>query len=290
MKSYSVVVLYYQFGEAFRNTLTNLLNQSAPPTEVVVIDNASGDGVISGLVDTFPNVHFVELTVNLGYAGGMNQGLSELQADHDWVLFLTHEVELDTECLEKLLDASESQQGHRVSVLGPSLSLARDGTIWSLGGEFTRAGGTTHRTDLDWSAPVRSATWLDGSCLLVNAEIMAARGHFAESFFLYWEDVELSTRLSSAGLVLCVLGAHAYQSTSMTPTYFTARNRILYWRMRRDPLKLLFSVFAVLAKCALRDVPQLRSDGPARLIARLQGLQHGFSGQLNLSHAKVLER
>ncbi|BDZ47753.1 glycosyltransferase [Naasia aerilata] len=54
MSTYSAVVLYYRHGPAVAETLRHLLAQTLPPTEVVVVDNCSSDGVLDALASEFP--------------------------------------------------------------------------------------------------------------------------------------------------------------------------------------------------------------------------------------------
>jgi len=279
VNEYGAVVLYYRRGVEFRSTLDDLLSQSVPPSDVVVVDNASNDGVIESISHDYPSVSFIESASNVGYSGGMNLGMRSLRADSAWILCLTHEVRLDQDCVSEMLSAA-GKSAIEVVQAGPVLQFLGTADIWSRGGAFTRTGAPVHIVARESSADFQEVNWLDGSCTLTRSAAFAKYGHFDEDFYLYWEDVELSTRFGMHGAVINVSTANAKQSTSTTPVYYKARNRVLYWRKRRSLINVVHAVVFNAAKLSLQDVLLRKSGWRLRARARRLGMVDGFSGRL----------
>lgn len=273
--SYAAVILYYKLGPAIVDCIESLYAQKAAPVEVVLVDNASNDGVLEGLVSRWPSLRLLTLPTNSGYAAGMNTGVEALERSSDFVLLLTHEVVMHESCAEHLVTALE-QSG--ASQAGPLLMRKSTGTLWSAGGQLTPLGKPRHD-----SAPppdVRTVEWLDGACTMVGRQAFEKIGGFDPRYFLYWEDVDLSYRLAEYGGSVVAPLATAGQDTNTTPPYYEARNRILMWRIHRRPLRLV----AGAASQVLRSVIQLASSANRqRGRARLAGVRSGLFARLTAS-------
>lgn len=69
------------------------LSQSAVPVSVVVVDNASTDGIVQYIRQNYPNVHVIETGSNLGFAKANNIGI-RYALDHlaDYILLLNQDA------------------------------------------------------------------------------------------------------------------------------------------------------------------------------------------------------
>lgn len=278
---YSAVLLYYKGSPSVEHSIDDLLRQTAPPTAIIIVDNNSGDGVIDEIIARRPELAAITLDRNLGYAGGMNVGISACTTN--WVLLVTHEVRMNEDCVETMLDVANSDP--TIVQVGPILKLVDSDTVWSVGGEITPSGAVRHPAPRH-DGLVRDVDWLDGACQLVNAEALHLIGLLDERYFLYWEDVALSRQLSRLGRVVVAIGAVAEQGTSRTPVYFKARNRVLFWRAERSSSRVAAAVTVTLFQL-FRDA--FRRDGVV-LRARFVGLLDGFSGSLHPAHYSARER
>lgn len=269
--SYSAVILYFKRGPEVKQTLDALLGQSAKAIEIVVVDNASGDGVLDDIAPGYPEVRFLRLAANAGYSGGMNAGYRALRADSQYTVFLTHEVILDANCLKDIFSADLPSD---FSMAGPGLRLVGSDENWSTGGTISVMGNVSHDTN---AMHTRRVDWIDGSCMIVRRADLQKVGMFDEDYFLYWEDVDLSIRLGRMGGVFCVPSALARQDTGTAPIYYRERNRILLWRKQHAPVKLIGSVLSSLAKTLVKD---LRKFDHNRASARFLGVFDGLTGRL----------
>lgn len=269
---YAAVILYYKLGPLIYETISRLQQQTCPPAEILIVDNDSNDQILeSAFVNT--QVRVSKLDVNAGYSGGMIHGESLVSDEIDYILFMTHEVQLEPDCVQHLAEAINDGTGN--VLVGPALTKGIAGPVWSYGGAFAPYGSVRHIVESD---SMQEAEWLDGACLLMNRSVYKSVGGFDPEYFLYWEDVDISVRMKSVGRILCVRDARGSQETGYSPTYFKTRNQILFWRKRREPWKIMQSVTTFVIKVAARDVP--KRDWAA-VKARLTGIKHGFDGRLN---------
>lgn len=282
--NYAAVILYYRLGAEIRGTVDALLHQSHPPVEVVIVDNHSLDGVLPRLEQVFGNqVRVIYLPDNRGYSGGMKAGCESLSTDAEYVLLMTHEVVLGGTCARELVAALELDPA--ISQAGPVIVDARTKRIWSTGGIIDRLGSVKHDLRIP-SATVQTADWLDGCCSMVPRRWTTA-SLFDSRYFLYWEDVDMSSTLARYGRVVVVREAHATQSTGTAPIYYATRNRIIYWKKQRRPAYVITASLHALTKIVANDLIAMDKTSAA---ARWHGLLDGWTGLIRMSHSNARER
>ena len=103
-----VVAINYDGGEMTVRCLDALAGLTWPVErrEVVLVDNASVDGLIEHLPRTHPDVRVIESLVNTGFAGGCNLGI-EAPGDYDYVALVNNDALVAPGWLEPLVDALE---------------------------------------------------------------------------------------------------------------------------------------------------------------------------------------
>ncbi len=107
-----VVVLNYDGGDMTLRCLTALHEVEWPEEslEIVLVDNASIDGIAPRVRAEMPWVHLIEHTHNVGFAGGCNLGLRDLDGV-DYVALLNNDAIPDRDWLRPLVDTLESDPG-----------------------------------------------------------------------------------------------------------------------------------------------------------------------------------
>jgi GT2 family glycosyltransferase len=224
----------------------------------------------------------LELDRNDGYAAGMNAGARWMPEDVDFLLLLTHECLLAPDALERLVLAL--QQDPRCAMAGPLLGLhTSPEMVWSAGGRLAAwTGRPLHirkptLTALWRSEPPVEVAWLDGAALLVRADAFRRVRQFDETYFLYYEELDLCLRLRRAGYALrCVPAATAWQEPGDASPYLDARNFPRVLRRNGRPVAALLAVLSHLA-AGFRDLAVAGRRPLGR--ARLTGVVHGFSGR-----------
>ncbi len=207
----SAVIVHYKTPEdTVRAALA--VAETAPAAEVVVVDNASGDGVAEELERRIPGARLIRESVNRGYGAGCNRGARG--SSRPFLLFLNSDARVlpgAVEALERALeeDPAAAAAGPRLldAEARPQTSIRLLPTPWRIfcessglaflaGGREPFGGHTATRQDHRLAGPVEA---LMGAALLVRRADFEAAGGFDESFFLYAEETDLMRRFRDAG-------------------------------------------------------------------------------------------
>lgn len=214
--------------------LTALRAQTLQPDLVLVVDNGSVDGTVESLTASHPDICVLELSTNHGFAGGCNAGMRQVP-DHDVVL-LNNDALPRADWLAELHAASRADS---TAGLVTSKLLDYNGLVESTGDYLNTWAVPTHRGQghaddgrYDAHNQVLSAC---AGAVLIRRELLQEIGDFDESFFAYYEDVDLSLRARLAGWEILfaprAVVKHAGSATSNAVPGFrrfhTARN--IWW-------------------------------------------------------------
>src|SRR5688572_6748386 len=101
MPAVTAVVITHNGRRVIPECLEPLRNQTIPPTQILVINNASTDGTPAWVRERFPQVKVIDRSVNSGPNPARNEGIR--QADSELVLLVDDDAVLHPQCLEELL-------------------------------------------------------------------------------------------------------------------------------------------------------------------------------------------
>jgi GT2 family glycosyltransferase len=195
----SVVIVAFRSQEPLALTLPALARELRDGDELIVVDNAPGDGTADAVRRIAPAARVLEQARNGGFAAGCNAGAAV--AAGDLLVFLNPDA--------------VPAPGWGAAIRAP-LERAGGFDAWQAlvlepGGErLNTAGNVVHFTGVAWAGqagePVagadlarREVGYLSGACLAIPRATFARLGGFAEPYFLYHEDLDLSLRLRLAG-------------------------------------------------------------------------------------------
>jgi N-acetylglucosaminyl-diphospho-decaprenol L-rhamnosyltransferase len=276
--SVSVLIVAWSSSAELRRTLPPLLAELREGDELIVVDNDSPDDSAAVARELAPAVKIVSMGRNRGFAGGANVGAGAATGD----------------LLVILNPDAMPLPGWGEAIRRPWL----EGRGWSAwqglvagadGATINSAGNPVHFTGIVWAGmhdqplaaapPPGPVTAASGACLAVPLEVWRRLGGFAERFFMYHEDVDLSLRLRLAGETVGIepraVVAHDYEFSA------SAGNK---WRwLERNRLATLIRIYpgALLALLA----PALVATEAALLLAAAAG---GWGGQKLRADAEVL--
>jgi GT2 family glycosyltransferase len=233
------VVVNRDGGEAFFAALSSLKAQASVDASIVVVDNASQAAERERLAAEFGQTRVVTFSRNLGFAGAANEGIARTRSP--FVLLLNNDAVLAPDYVARLAarltfdDRLAAVQGLVLTGDGGQVDTA--GLDWNRRGEAVPllAGTSPGQAPKDvFEVSGVSAT----ATLYRRAALQSVAPHgevFERSFFAYYEDVDLSLRLSRAGwrfacdpAALCRHeGSRTGRRTPARRALWTARNR---WR------------------------------------------------------------
>lgn len=165
--------------------------------EVVVVDNESSGALHALESRAQGRVRLIELQENRGFAGGVNEGLRlALARGASAVLCINNDAKLEPGTVAAMQLVADADPA--VGIVGPTI-VDQHGRIIADGGKVLRS-----RMEVDERAGA-SANFVTWACVLVPAPVLDRVGLLDDRFFMYWEDVDFSFRLTSAGLRLAVV-------------------------------------------------------------------------------------
>ncbi|HUS69448.1 MAG TPA: glycosyltransferase family 2 protein [Anaerolineae bacterium] len=231
----SVVIVSYNTRELLRGCLGSVLAvlDSRVKHEVIVVDNASTDGSVAMIRDSFPQVCLLANSQNRGFAAGNNQAIQ--QSSGQYVMLLNPDTLVLKGALESLMALLEERRD--AGVVGPKL-LFPDGSFQHSAFTFptlvmifldffplhyrlldSRINGRYPRSLYERAEPFPIDHPL-GAALMVRRAVIEEVGLLDESFFMYCEEIDWCLRIKKAGWrILCVPRAeivhHVGQSTRL---------------------------------------------------------------------------
>ncbi len=210
----SVVIVNFNVRHYLWQCLDSVLRASdGLDVEIFVVDNASTDGSIDYVSRSFPQVHCIQNSQNVGFARANNQAIR--QSTSDLVLLLNPDTIVAEETLAECISFFE--QHPQAGALGIHM-INRDGTfaLESRRGLPTPATSFYKLTGLCRIYPThpRFAHYymghlpknvsgqievISGAFMMLRREALEQVGLLDEGYFMYGEDIDLSYRIGSSG-------------------------------------------------------------------------------------------
>jgi GT2 family glycosyltransferase len=204
----SVIIVSWNTKRLLRSCLASIYRHQPPfPIQVIVVDNASGDGSGEMAQAEFPSLLLLRNQANLGFAAAHNQGAKG--ADAPLLLFLNSDTEVHP---GTLAGAVAFMKRHPEAGLMGCRTLNNDGSLqasaFAFPGKFrifAYVSGLNRFFKLSRftsHAVLSTPDYVQGSFLIARREAHEKSGGFDDSFFLYAEEVDLCLRMKAAGFAV----------------------------------------------------------------------------------------
>ncbi len=205
MKVYAVIVTFNRI-DLLKQCLAATTNQSRKPDCIVVIDNASSDGTKEYLEHwkiEEPNIRIaLHFDRNTGGSGGFYRGIElACRLGANWVWVMDDDSLPESNCLEQLLNAGDIQE---IGFLAP-LVRWKDGSICL--SNPTQADGVNWATRYEEKKPIIKVLSASFVGLLVHRDAVLKVGLPVPEFFIWYDDIEYTLRITRALQGFCVPSA-----------------------------------------------------------------------------------
>jgi GT2 family glycosyltransferase len=282
------IVLNWRQADVTLECVAALRRLAEPGLAILVLDNGSGDGSAETLRAALAEDEFRALPQNLGFAGGVNQGLRlALEQGYEFALLINNDAFPAAGMLARLL----AETAEDIALLSPKILYeAEPERIWFAGGRQDprllelRGRGQGALDGPQWDGS-RDVDYLLGTCLLVTVATIRNVGLLDERFFMYYEDLDWSIRCRQAGYRLRLVGdarllhrvaVSSGGAESPTRRYQLARSSVYFFGRHaaegRPWLILLYRI-ASAAKTVIRLIARGRRDSAT---AYIRGLRDGW--------------
>jgi GT2 family glycosyltransferase len=209
----SIVIINWNTKKLLSDCLTSVYEKAGRVDfEVIVVDNASGDGSQGMVKSDFPQVILIENDCNRGFAAANNQGIE--RAEGRYVLLLNSDtLVLEDSIAKTVAFADEHPEAGVVGcrVLNPDRTLQP--TCFMFPSVLNMLLSSTYlyklfpknrffgRERMTWwdRNDVREVDVVTGCFMLVRREAIEQVGVLDERFFMYGEETDWCYRFSQAG-------------------------------------------------------------------------------------------
>ena len=214
-------------------------------TEIIVVDNASGDGRLKAFSDAHPGARFVTNDGNWGFADGCNTGAA--RAEGELLLFLNPDTEDPGGQIAALVAEAHAHSEAAILTARQIDERGRPQKVFDTFPSLATLFGPA-RALLRLIAPGRypdprrertgylEVDWVSGSVLLVPRSVFSELGGFCNGFWMYSEDVDLCRRARNAGhkvavtFLVTLVHAHGGATRSDPATAALTRSEVVVSR------------------------------------------------------------
>jgi GT2 family glycosyltransferase len=283
VKTIAVCIINYNTGDLLRECVHSVLAQNAD--EIVVVDNASADCSVEMMKGEFPSIRLIALQKNIGFGAASNRGIETCRSEQ--IVLLNADTRMKPGSLQALRNYLEDNP--QAAIIGPRI-LNSDGTLQTSCFHFPTPlhlflyiSGLyrliprlpilkQHSLQKMMSESARPVPWILGAALAFRRETFERLGGFDETFFMYFEEVDLCYRLFSQGKqihfvpdaeIIHVGGASTTQKRAWSYIQFFASLAQFYRKHYSKPLltKMVFTVKAVAFFKLVHDFLLLKITG-----------------------------
>lgn len=260
----SIVIINFNSAGLLLDLLQSIREQTTTITyEVIVVDNSADEGGRSHVLAAFPQVQWLSMDYNAGFARANNKGIQV--AKGDTVLLLNP----DTLIIEKALDQVYPLFKSSDHVACGVQLLNEDGTP-QIAGNFAMKGGLNYllplpyigsflkwlggslrvdKPSIEEVAGTREVDWINGAFLMAKQSAIRDAGLLDEDFFLYAEEAEWCSRLKKQGSLVIYGDYHIYHLQGETANAaFQSEGKGYYNLFDKKGCQLIISNFLRIRK------------------------------------------
>ena len=267
--------------------LDSLKSLNYPDFEIFLVDNNSCEDSVNSILnyldndeyynyvlvekkhlDTFvrtddSNLIFILNDSNAGFAGGNNVALNYVKDNYPsgYVMLLNNDTIVTDDLLDALVE--KFNESDDIGFVGAKHYYYHDrNTLQTVGGGLIDLvhGECMAVTEF---GKYEEFDFLTGSCVFMSCDVLRDVGVMSEDYFMYWEDVDWSTRARLKGYKLkisdtgCIYHKEGASIKSLSRVYYHTRNRIIYMKRNTNGLtyhKFIIYIFLYVMKESVTNI------------------------------------
>lgn len=222
----SIIIVNYRTYDLTKQTINSVMDTVIDlDYEVIIVDNASGDGSLEQLINDFKqhsNIHFIANEKNDGFAVANNIAFKKVTGKY--LLLLNSDVIVKEDTIEESL--KYLKHNDNIGILGCKVSLP-DGRLDkacrrsfpTFEVSFYRMSGLSKLFPKSKRFNRYNMSYLDedkvypvdcvvGAFMLMPNDIYKQCGGFDESYFMYGEDIDLCYKVKERGFEVYYFGKY----------------------------------------------------------------------------------
>lgn len=205
---FELITVTYNCSDILRDFLVSVQDSEPNRVSVTVVDNNSHDRSICKDYARQFGARFIALEKNSGYGAAVNAGAKRLPSNIEYIGICNPDLALEKGAISTLLSVFEEDKD--AVAAGPCI-LNQDGTPYPSARDIPGiSNGVGHALfkniwpDNPWTRSYtqsalgttrRTCGWLSGAFFIIRRNAFEDVGGFDEGFFMYFEDVDLFSRL-----------------------------------------------------------------------------------------------
>ena len=193
----AIIILHFGKIETTSNCLQELKSKISDH-QVILVNNTQND--LNHLIKIIPNTKLINNGKNLGFAVGVNQGITLAQKDTT----ITHYFLMNNDL--SIAFGSFAQlllTFNKFPTCGIVSPVLHHGGMFDWGGKYNKwTGMVRHKNWENKPKTIQTVAHVAGAAMLISRELVDKIGMFDERFFLYFEDLDFCLRATAAGFTI----------------------------------------------------------------------------------------
>lgn len=201
----SIIIVNYNVRDYVERCLRSVYAAAdGIDVEIFLVDNASSDGSVAWLRERFPDVRYIENSVNMGFSRANNIAIR--QAAGQYVLLLNPDTVISPDVFRECIRFADEHP--RLGAIGVRMHN-EDGTLapesrravptpWIALTKYLGHSRRYYMSHLSWNEPARIEVVSGAFCFLQHSALTSV-GLLDEDYFMYGEDIDLSYQLLRHG-------------------------------------------------------------------------------------------
>ncbi|WP_201617024.1 glycosyltransferase family 2 protein [Psychrobacter immobilis] len=205
-KNLAIVIVTYNRLELLRQCLDKLDEQTYPIDIVVVVNNASTDGITAQYLDGYKGIlplKVIHNDINTGGAGGFYTGIRFAHKQgYEWIFIMDDDVFADSRCIEQLMEVAhpcmiavrEYKDGKLVERAAIEYNLSNP--FYLNPKRLAVSDRYKNRGDMPATIEVDNVAF-EG--FMINRKVIDIIGYPEPKYFIFYDDVDYALRAKKAG-------------------------------------------------------------------------------------------